>query len=168
MRFYHQTSPEIVMHLINSKVFISCTLADDHGLNGYVGKNQVNRQALENEGAELVLKWLGHVEEINAYEVPVFKMEKNVLYSQFNQTEFYMTKTRWREFVPAPLNKDLLQIVNIRFLNGNKIDQFIHYPKWHKVIPRKFRRDLERGFKLKFIKNLRDKYVNNDLFLQIK
>lgn len=168
MKFYHQTSPGIALEVINTKLFDSCKLPDDHGLNGYVDIKQVNGQTLENVGAELVLRWLGDVEEINSDEIQVSQMRKNVLYSQFNQTEFYMPKKRWREFVPAPLNEDLLQILNIRFLNENKIDQFIHYPWWCKFVPRVFRRNLERRVKLKFIKNLRDKYVNNKLFIRIK
>lgn len=168
MKFYHQTSPGIALHLINTQVFSSCLIEGDHGLNGYTDLKQVNGQTLENVGAELVLKWLGDVEEVNADEIQVSDMRANVLYSQFIQTEFYMPKKRWREFVPAPMGEDLLQIVNIRFLNSNKIDQFIHYLWWYKFVPRVFRINLERRVKLKFIKNLRDKYVNNKLFLRIK
>jgi len=168
MRFYHQTSPEIAVTLIRTKNFIGSAMKDDDGLNGYVHVSQLNQTRLEKVGTELVLDWLGPVREVNIDELPVFKMKKNVLYSQYVQTETYLPIKRWREFIPSPMNENLLKIVNIKFVGGKKIDDLIFYPGWYRFIPiKKLKTKFERGFKLRFIKELRDEYINRELFLKI-
>ncbi|WP_202742129.1 hypothetical protein [Acinetobacter calcoaceticus] len=168
MRFYHQTDPAIAVYLIRTKKFISCPIESDHGLNGYIDVSQLSNTKLEGVGAELVLQWTGPVEDVNADEIYFSEMKKNVLYSQFIQTETYNPQKRWREFIPAPMQENLLKIVNIRFVSGNKIDNVISYPDWYRFIPfKKLKTNLERKFKLKFIKELRDEYINRELFLKI-
>ncbi|SSS47038.1 Uncharacterised protein [Acinetobacter baumannii] len=168
MRFYHRTSPEIAVHLIRTKNFIGNVMKDDDGLNGYVHVSQLKKTTLNGVGAELILEWLGPVHVVNIDELPVFKMKKNVLYSQYVQTETYHPIERWREFIPSPMNENLLKIVNIKFLEGKKLDDLIFYPDWYRFIPfKKLKTKLERGFKLRFIKELRDEYINRELFLKI-
>ncbi|WPP68980.1 hypothetical protein SOI81_11385 [Acinetobacter pittii] len=168
MRFYHQTNPDIAVYLARTQNFVSCPMESDHGLNGYIHVSQINNTTLEGVGAELVLEWLGPVQDVNADEIYFSEMEKNVLYSQFIQTETYNPQKRWREFIPAPMQENLLKIVNIRFVRGSKIDNVISYPSWYRFIPsKKLKTNLERKFKLKFIKELRDTYINRDLFLKI-
>ncbi|MDC5537250.1 hypothetical protein NRA73_18070 [Acinetobacter baumannii] len=143
-------------------------MKDDDGLNGYVHVSQLNKSDLEGVGTELVLQWLGPVHEVNIDELPVYKMKKNVLYSQYVQRETYLRKDRWREFIPSPMNENLLKIVNIKFVSGKKIDDLIIYPDWYRFIPfKKLKTKFERGFKLRFIKELRDEYINRELFLKI-
>lgn len=169
MRFYHQTSPHYAQRIIRTKKFNSCNMEADHGLNGYTNVRQVNRQHLEGVGAELVLEWLGPIRETNVNEMRVSQMQKNVLYSQFTQSEIYGDKKRWREFIPAPMNENLLKIVNIRFVRGSKIDDLISYPNWYRYIPlNEIKINFKRKFKLKFIKELRDEYINQELFLKIQ
>lgn len=168
MRFYHQTCPAVAVELVRSKNFIGHVLKDDDGLNGYVHESQLIGTKLEGAGAALILEWLGPVHEVNMDELPVFKMKKNVLYSQFKQTEEYEQPSRWREFIPSPMHENLLKVVNIKFLRGNKIDDLIIYPDWYRFIPfKKIKTKFEREFKLRFIKDLRDEYINRDLFLKI-
>lgn len=141
----------------------------DHGLNGYTNVRQVNGQYLEGVGAELVLEWLGPIRETNVNEMRVSQMQKNVLHSQFIQSEIYGDKKRWREFIPAPMNENLLKIVNIRFVRGSTIDDLISYPSWYRYIPlNEIKINFKRKFKLKFIKELRDEYINQELFLKIQ
>ncbi|HCT5802098.1 hypothetical protein ACJBLD_17265 [Acinetobacter nosocomialis] len=168
MRFYHQTSPENAVNVIRTKNFIGNAMKDDDGLNGYVHVSQLIKTRLEGVGSELVLQWLGPVHVVNTDELPVYKMKKNVLYSQYEQTEEYEQPRRWREFIPSPMHENLLKVVNIKFLRGNKIDDLIIYPDWYRFIPfKKIKTKFERGFKLRFIKELRDEYINRELFLKI-
>ena len=168
MRFYHRTSPETAVKVIITKNFIGNVMKDDDGLNGYVHVSQLRNTTLKGDGAELILEWLGPVQEVINDELPVFKMKKNVLYTQYIQRETYLTINRWSEFIPSPMNENLLKIVNIKFIGGKKIDDLIIYPEWYRFIPfKKLKTKFERGFKLRFIKELRDEYINRELFLKI-
>lgn len=156
-QFYHQTSSGCALSILKDKIFYSCHILSDHGLNGYLKRENINGQTLEGRGAELVLQWSGDVENVSI-DFPVQYMKKNTLYIQ----------ERWRVFIPANLDADLLKIINVKFLNEKKIDEIIRYPTIYKKLPLNcLQKYLKRKYKLKLIKKFRG-YLNDDRFLKIK
>lgn len=155
--FYHRTSPDAACSIASKKIFYSCTMLSDHGLNGYQQHQAINRQTTEGQGAEIVLEWTGPVKEVSI-DIPVNKMDFDTLYIQ----------ERWRMFVRAPFNKELLKVKNIRFKES--LDSYIHYPNWYKAfyIPKALQTSLLRKKKLEELKKIRAKYIGQELFLEIQ
>lgn len=158
MRIFHITSPCNAVAIVESGIFYSSSdqpLNNDNGLNCFCYKSGYQmEQCFEGEGAQLVLDWCGPVVVTHPQTSP--PLAPNVLHDQHP----------WRCFVRGGTNAQLLRVVDIRFAKEN-IGALVASPSWYRFLPAAIRNKLERRRRHGFLRSLRSKYRNADLFLKV-
>jgi hypothetical protein len=158
MRLYHITSPESAMAVMDSGKFYPAStyrLNNDNGLNCFSFKPGYRLgQRFEGEGAKIILEWTGPVAITHQDTSP--PLLTDILHDQFP----------WRCFVRGGSNPNHLRMVAIRFDN-RIVDDMIHVPRWHKILPEMLRSSLYRRAKLMQLRDIRTNYRNGNRTLEV-